>query len=60
LKGIGAARSEQADVSSLNDLVKLPKRVPSGTQLDDGLASVLKFKDMFLSAVCKFCEGKLR
>jgi hypothetical protein len=60
LNGIGTARREEADVSPFDELVKLPRRVRSGTHIDDAFGGALKFKDMLLSTVCKFCGGKLR
>jgi len=60
LNGIGIARSKQADVSPFDELVKLPRRVRSGTHIDDAFGSALKFMDMFLSTVCKSFGGKLR
>lgn len=57
--GIGVARSEQASVGPFNELVEFLRRVRSGTQIDDTLGGALKFMDVFLSAVCKFCGGKL-
>jgi len=60
LNGIGIARSKQADVSPFDELVKLPRRVRSGTHIDDAFGSALKFMDMFLSTVSKSFGGKLR
>jgi hypothetical protein len=60
LNGIGTARREEADVSPFDELVKLQRRVRSGTHIDDAFGGALKFMDILLSAVCKFCREKLR
>lgn len=60
MNGIGTARREEANVSPFDELVKLLRRVRSGTHIDDALGGALKFMDMLLSTVCKFCGEKLR
>jgi hypothetical protein len=60
LNGIGTARREEADVSPFDELVELPRRVRSGTHINDALGGALQFMDMLLSTDCKFCGWKLR
>jgi len=60
LNGIGTARREEDDVSPFDELVKFPRRVRSRTHIDNAFGGALKFMDMLLSTVCKFCGGRLR
>ena len=55
MNGIDTARREEADVSPFDELVKFPRRVRSGTHVDDAFGGALKFMDMLFSTVCKFC-----